>query len=139
MDRRLGVVTWLVRCPLSVVGQCPVHVCSMYTTGQRLTTGNGQRTTRAETTGSGEDGGRDLAGDIGETEVASAVVVGELLVVEAHQVQDRRVQVMDVHAVLDGGDAELIGGAVNVATLDAASGQPHREAGAVVIAALRPL
>ena len=58
--------------------------------------------------------------------------------VEAHQVQDRGVQVVDVDPVLDGLQAELVGRAVDHAALDAAAGQPHREAQAVVVAALRP-
>ena len=38
--------------------------------------------------------------DVGEPEIAAGVAVGELLVVEAEQVQDRRVQVVDVDLVL---------------------------------------
>ena len=56
-----------------------------------------------------------LAVDVGQAEVAAGVAVGELLVVEAEQVQDRGVQVVDVDLVLDGGEAELVGGAVDVA------------------------
>ena len=41
------------------------------------------------------------------------------------QVQDRRVQVVDVDLVLDRGEAELVGRAVDVALLDPAAGQPH--------------
>ena len=50
--------------------------------------------------------------DIGQPEVAAAVAVGQPLVVDAQQVQDRGVQVVDVDAVLDGVHAELVGGAV---------------------------
>ena len=79
-----------------------------------------------------------LAVHVGQAEVAAAVAVGQPLVIQAHQVQDRGVQVVDVHAVLDGLHAELVGGAVDDAALDAAAGQPHREAQAVVVAALGP-
>ena len=48
--------------------------------------------------------------------------------VRAHKVQDRRVQVVDVDLVLDRREAELVGRAVGHAALDAAAGQPHREA-----------
>ena len=51
--------------------------------------------------------------DVGQAEVAAAVAVRQLLVVEAHQVQDRRVQVVDVDAVLDRVEAELVGRAVD--------------------------
>src|SRR5262249_54870483 len=59
----------------------------------------------------------------------------EPLVVEAEQVQEGGVQVVDVDLVRDGGEAELVGGAVDVAAFDAAAGQPHREAVVVVVAA----
>ncbi len=38
-----------------------------------------------------------MAVDVGQAEVAAGVAVGELLVVEAQQVQHRGVQVVDVH------------------------------------------
>ena len=47
--------------------------------------------------------------DVGEAEVAALEAVGQLRVVEAEQVQDRRLQVVDVDLVLDGGEAELVG------------------------------
>ena len=53
-------------------------------------------------------------GNVGQAEVAAGVTVGEPLVVEAEQVQDRGVQVVHVDAVLDGAEAELVGGAVDV-------------------------
>ena len=58
-----------------------------------------------------------LAVHVGQAEVAAGVAVGELLVVEAQQVQDRGVQVVDVDLVLHGLEAELVGGAVDVAAL----------------------
>ena len=45
-------------------------------------------------------------------------------------------QVVDVDAVLDGVEAELVGLAEGEARLDAAAGQPHREAVDVVVAAV---
>ena len=74
--------------------------------------------------------------DVGQAEIAAGVAVGELFVVEAQQVQDRRVQIVDVDVVLDGREAELVGGAVDVAALHAAAGQPHREAVVIVVAAV---
>ena len=58
-----------------------------------------------------------VAVHVGQAEVAAGVAVGELLVVEAEQVQDRGVQVVDVDAVFDGLEAELVGGAVDVAAV----------------------
>ncbi len=46
---------------------------------------------------------------VGEAEVAALEAEGELLVVEAEQVQDRGVEVVDVDAVFDGAEAELVG------------------------------
>ena len=40
--------------------------------------------------------------------------------IEAEDVQHRRMQIVDVHPVLDGVIAELVGGAVDEALLDAA-------------------
>src|SRR5262245_48152898 len=78
----------------------------------------------------------DLPMHIGQPEVAAAVAEGELLVVEADEVEDGGVEVVDVDAVFDGLVAEFVGGAVDVAALDAAAGEPHGEAEAVVVATL---
>ena len=51
----------------------------------------------------------DLAVHVGQAEVAALEAVGQLRVVEAEQVQDRRVQVVDVDLVLDRVEAELVG------------------------------
>ena len=76
--------------------------------------------------------------DVGETEVAAAVAIGQTLVVEAHQVENGGVQIVDVNASFDGVVAEVVGGAVDVAALDAAARQPHREAVAMMIPAGGP-
>ena len=55
--------------------------------------------------------------------------------IEAEQVQDGGVQVVDGGDVLDGLVAELVGGAVAEAALDAGAGQPDGEAVRVVVAA----
>jgi len=54
---------------------------------------------------------------IGQPEIAAGVAVGELLVVEPEQVQDRRVQVVDVDRVLDRLEPELVGRANGRPTL----------------------
>src|SRR5262245_47223148 len=73
---------------------------------------------------------------VSEAEVAAAVAERQFLVVDAHQVQDGGVQVVDVDPVLDGVHPQLVGRSVDRAALDAAAGQPHGEAAAVVVAAL---
>ena len=80
-----------------------------------------------------------LAVHVGQSEVTALVAVREAEMIEADQMQDGGVQVVDVDFLFHGGAAELVGGAVDDAALDAAAGQPHREALAVVIAALAAL
>jgi hypothetical protein len=68
--------------------------------------------------------------------IAAGVAISQALMIESKQVQQRRVQVVNVDLVLDGLEAELIGSAVVVASLDAAEGQPHGKVPMVVIAAV---
>ena len=80
---------------------------------------------------------RDLG--VGQAVVAAVVGVRELAVVEAQGVEQGGLEVVDGDDVLDGGVAEVVGRAVDVAPLEAAAGQPEREAVAVVVAAVGPL
>ena len=73
-----------------------------------------------------------------QAEVAAAVTVGEAGVVEAEEVEEGGVEVMDVDFVFDRFVAELVGVAEGLAPLYPAAGQPHGEAAAVVVAALGP-
>ena len=73
---------------------------------------------------------------IGQTEIATAVAKRQLFVVEAKQVQQRRMQVVDVHAVLDRLEAEVVRLTVAHAALRAAAGEEHTEAMRVVVAAV---
>ena len=82
--------------------------------------------------GPGDDGIRQAV-------VAALVREGQLRVVEAEGVQQRRVQVGDADDVLDGRVAEVVGRAVDVALLEAAAGEPQREGVAVVVAAVGAL
>ena len=78
----------------------------------------------------------DFAGDVGQAVVAAGIAECQFLMVDAHQVQKRRVQVVNMHFVFDRVPAELVGGAVHHAAADAAAGQPHREAEGVMLAAI---
>src|SRR5262249_7947174 len=71
--------------------------------------------------------------------LAAVVQIGQGLEVQPEQVQDGGVQVMDVSAVVDGVQAELVGSADGLAALDAASGQQGGEAVGVVVAAVHAL
>ncbi len=74
--------------------------------------------------------------DVGQAIVAAGIAVRQPLVIEAEEVQQRGVQVVDVDLVGDGSTAVVVGGAEAQAALDAAAGQPHRVTGAVVAAAV---
>ena len=52
----------------------------------------------------------NFACHIGQPEIAAGVAVGELGVVEAQEMEDRGVEVVDVNRVLDHAGAELVGG-----------------------------
>ena len=66
---------------------------------------------------SGDDLPGHLSADVGQAEVAAAVAVGQTFVVQAHEVQDRGVQVVHVHPIGHGAEAELVGGAVHMPPL----------------------
>jgi hypothetical protein len=74
-----------------------------------------------------------LAMDIGETEVATLESVGELRVIEAEQMENRRVQVVNMDRVASDVESKIIGRAVRIAALHAAASHPHAEAPVVVI------
>src|SRR3954462_4707420 len=83
--------------------------------------------------GSGDDVVDHGTGHVGEAEIAAAVAIGQLRVIDAEQVEDRRVEIVNVHRLVDRLEAEVVGGAVTHPPLDPAPAQPHREAERVVI------
>ena len=64
---------------------------------------------------------------IRQSEVTALKAIGELLVVEAEEVQDGGLEVVDVDFVLYDRETEFIGLAVTAATLDAAAREENRE------------
>ena len=50
-----------------------------------------------------------LAADIRQSEIAALEAIGQPGVVEAEQVQDRRLEVVNVHRVFDDVEAEFVG------------------------------
>ena len=73
--------------------------------------------------------------DAGQALVESAVVVGQLFVIQAHEVEDGGMQVADVVSVDDGLVAKFVGLTVARSGVDAAAGHPIGEALGVVVAA----
>ena len=65
-----------------------------------------------------------LAMDIGEPEMPALEFEGELLVVDAELVQDGSLEVVDVDMVLGDVEADVVGGPVGLANLDAATRHP---------------
>ena len=74
-----------------------------------------------------------MAGDVGEAEVAALEFVDEFLVLDAHQVQHRCVEIVHVHAAIENVVAIFIGEAVRDALFHASTGEPDAEATGVVI------
>jgi hypothetical protein len=77
-----------------------------------------------------------VAMHVSEAEVAASGAEGELLVIEAKKMQNCGVKVVDVDFALDGLEAKLVRGPVNMAAFHSAASQPHREAVMIVVAAI---
>src|SRR5438046_6013113 len=73
--------------------------------------------------------------NIGQAEIAPGIPIGELLVIEAEQVQDGRVQIVHVNLVLDRLETEFVRRAINRAAFHSPAGEPHAESVRIVVAA----
>src|ERR1051326_4236781 len=71
---------------------------------------------------------------IGEPEIAALKTISELGMVKAEQVQDRRVQIVNMDLVPGGVKPELVRLAQGKTRLHAAASQPHAEAIRMMIA-----
>src|SRR4051812_35266493 len=85
---------------------------------------------------SGQDLFDDLAGHVCEPFVATVVTEGEALVIEAEQVEDGSVDVVDVSFHFRRAQADRVCGSDHLASLHTASSQPHGEAMRIVVAAV---
>lgn len=74
-------------------------------------------------TDSGENILHDVSGDIGQTEIPSKMTMNQPLMVESHEMEDGRVEVMEVDGVISHVDPIVIGGAVDHAAFHSAAGQ----------------
>src|SRR5437868_8931926 len=74
--------------------------------------------------------------DVGKAEVSSCVAVGQFLVVETHECQQGRVQIVDVHTPFDSLSTEFIGTTIAEALLHTSPGHEHGVARDVVVAAV---
>src|SRR5437016_5673161 len=77
-----------------------------------------------------------VAVHIGQAVIATVMAVGQLLVIQTHEIQDGGMKVVDMDFVLNGVPAVLVGSAVNHSTLHAPARQPHGEAEGMVFPAI---
>ena len=84
---------------------------------------------------SGDDIFPDAAVDVGEAQVAAAVLEGELFVIDAEQVEHGGPELVDIRNLFDGVIAELVSGSIDVAALAPTSSHPEAEALRIVVAA----
>ena len=75
-----------------------------------------------------------MAVHVSETVIAALVAEGQLGVLDPQQVQQGRVQIVDVNRVFDDVEAELVGRPESDPRLDPAARHPHRESLRVVVA-----
>src|SRR5262249_2632560 len=77
-------------------------------------------------TASGQNPLDYIAANVRQAETATAVAKRQTGVIQAQQMQDRRVEIMNVALVLDHPHAVIVSLAVDHAGFDAAAGQPRR-------------
>ena len=78
----------------------------------------------------------DFTVHISQAEVASAVPKGQFFVVDSHQVQQRRVEIVDVHFLLGSVPAEVVGGSESESRADTG---PSEAEGVAVRMMLAPI
>src|SRR6185437_4391282 len=81
----------------------------------------------------------DLPENRRQSFLTAQVQVTKLFLIESKLMQDGRVNVPEVTGILHRAQANIVGRADDLAPLDTAAGQPHREAEVMMIAALAAL
>src|SRR5205807_10384212 len=76
-----------------------------------------------------------LAVHVSQPEIAAGVTEDQVFVIQAEQVENRRLQIVHVDLVLHDMEAKLIGSAVSEAALDATAGHPDGKGLRMMIAA----
>ena len=75
----------------------------------------------------------DVAVYVGEAVVATGVAVRQLFVIQAHELQDRGVEIVNVNGLLHGFHAVFVGGTVDDAALHPGPRKPGTERPIVVL------
>src|SRR5687768_3384233 len=83
---------------------------------------------------SGDEFAYYVPADVGEPKVAALEAVGEFGVVEAEEVQEGGVEVVDVDGVFDDVPADLVRFSDDLAAFDAAAGHPDGERKGMMVA-----
>jgi hypothetical protein len=74
--------------------------------------------------------------NVREPVITPRIPEGEFLVIESQEMQNRGVKIMNMDGVFNGFETEIIRGAVDVPTFNAATGEPHGKTIVVVISAV---
>src|SRR6266481_843825 len=82
---------------------------------------------------------RHFAGHVGQAEITSAIKISQPLMIHAEDVQNGRMQIVDVHALLHSEIAVVVGRAVSGTPFYAAARHPHRIAVGIVVATVSGL
>ena len=67
----------------------------------------------------------DLPRNIGKPEIPTGIPISQPLMIQTHDVKNRRMQIMHVHLLLAGIVTVLVGGTISKPTLDTPTGHPH--------------
>ena len=73
---------------------------------------------------------------IRQAELAALEAIGEAFVIDAEAMENRGLEVVDVHGILQGIEAEIIRATESHTGLDTAAGHPDREGLAVMVASV---
>src|SRR6187455_3360700 len=75
-----------------------------------------------------------IAVNICEAEIPAGMPECQPRMIEPQQMQQRRVQVVDMHRLLRGFESKFIGGAMDISAAHAAAGKPHSKSMVIMIA-----
>ena len=65
-----------------------------------------------------------ISGHISQPIIATTVAVREAFVIYSHEMQNRRMEIVDVNRLVDSANTVFIRGAVNVAAFDSRASEP---------------
>ncbi|EDL59862.1 hypothetical protein PM8797T_15923 [Gimesia maris DSM 8797] len=86
-----------------------------------------------------ENLGNDIAVHVGQAEIAACVTISQPLVIHAHQMQQRGMQIVNMNLIAGRIVTVLIGCPMDVSFFDPRTSQPHRIPLRIMIAAIFPL